>query len=77
MKMGYYFETAQYTFMNLFNQKIRQNFRFVKYFQPTLKLGTKLRGVGTMGAKGQLPYQYFWIIVVKIPFCPTNIPGIQ
>ena len=45
-----------------------------------------LRGVGTRGAKGQLPYQYFWSIVVKtkntfLPYqysrilvvCPTNI----
>ena len=31
------------------------------------------RGVGTKEAKGQLPYQYFLIIVVNTPFCPTNI----
>ena len=34
------------------------------------------RDVGTMVAKRQLPYQYFRIVVLKIPFCPTNIPGI-
>ena len=33
------------------------------------------RGVGTRGAKGQLPYQCFRIIVVKTSFCPTNIKG--
>ena len=33
------------------------------------------RGVGTRGAKEQLPYQYIWIIAVKTHFCPTNTSG--
>ena len=47
--------------------------RLISTFYCARKL--RSRGVGTRGAKGQLPYQYFWIIVVKTPFCPTNIPG--